>query len=263
MTAPSSANDNGNGGADPKGQRIGQHHLRPVLPKRFYQAAAVTPFEGGHAVTLDGRAVKTPAKAPLVLVSAALAQAVAAEWAAQDAVIDPAAMPLTRLANTAIDAVAKSAPAVAADIIAFAGTDALLYRAESPAELADRQRASWDPVLAWAERTFAARLTPAIGIRHVAQPPDALAAVARALQPHDPWRLAPLHVMTTLTGSALLALAVAHGAMTAEEAWAAAHVDEDWQIETWGQDAEADARRRARRTEMRAAALFLELIDAA
>lgn len=258
MTGASS--DNGNGSTRAEGARIGAEGLRPQLPKRFYKSAAAAPIEGGHAVTLDSRPVKTPAKAPLVVVSGPLAEAIAAEWAAQGTYIDPASMPLTRLANTTIDAVAKSADAVAADIVAFAGSDALLYRAESPADLAARQSASWDPVLAWAERALGARLTPATGIRHVAQPEVALRALARSLEPHDPWRLAPIHVMTTLTGSALLALSVAHGALSIADAWKAAHIDEDWQIENWGQDAEADARRALRSAEMTAAARFLELI---
>ena len=260
MTGPAEGKRNGNAGRE--GPRIGAGSLKAPLPKRFYNAASVVPAEGGHAITLDGRPVKTPAKAPLVLISAALAQAIATEWATQGTHIDPATMPLTKLANTTIDAVAGAADAVAADIVAFAGSDALLYRAEAPAELAGRQSASWDPILAWAERTVGARLMPTSGVLHVPQPLEALAAIARGLQPHDPWRLAPTHVMTTLTGSALLALSVAHDAMTAADAWKAAHIDEDWQIETWGEDAEADTRRAFRWAEMSAAARFLELTRA-
>lgn len=258
MTDPSSSNS-GNGHDKRTGPRISPESLKPQLPKRFYKEAGIAPAEGGYAVTLDGRPVRTPAKAPLVVVTEALAQALAGEWAAQRTHVDPATMPLTRLANTTIDAVSKSAPEVAADIVAFAGTDALLYGAESPAELVERQHASWDPVIAWAAKALGAHLIPAAGIRHVAQPAEALDAIALSLEPHDPWRLAPIHVMTTLTGSALLALSVSKGALDARQAWSAAHIDEDWQIERWGEDAEARARREFRWAEMNAAARFLEL----
>jgi len=239
---------------------VGKESLKAPLAKRFYSTSAAVPIEGGHAVMLDGHGVKTPAKNPLIVPTGAVASSIAAEWAAQGTYIEPATMPLTRLANTVLDAVAPSRDAVAADIVAFAGTDALCYRAEGPLELAARQAACWDPILAWAEGTLGARLAVTRGILHVTQPAEALAAISRNVGALDPWQLAPLHVMTTLTGSALLALAVARGACTAEEAWAAAHVDDDWQIEHWGADEEAASRGANRWVEMAAAARFLDLV---
>lgn len=233
--------------------------MQKPLAKRFYRSASVSdaaPFQ----VLLDGRAIKTPAKRALVLPTRAAAQAIADEWAAQETVINPASMPLTRFANTAIDAVADTQSAVAADIVSYAGRDLLCYRAEAPAELRDAQAAAWDPVLDWVLKTLDARFTVVTGIMPVDQADSALAAIAAALKPHDPFRLTALHVMTTLTGSALLATAHAHGFISADDAWTAAHVDEDYQIALWGEDDEASARRRARTTEFLAASRFLALL---
>ena len=239
---------------------LGKESLRPPLPKRFYKVASAVEHERGFAVTLDGRPVLTPAKARLVVPASALASAIAAEWNAQGQRIDPASMPLTRLANTTLDAVAGSLPAVAADIVAFAGNDLLCYRADAPAELVAQQAAAWDGILAWAAEDLGARFIATIGIRHVEQPRAATEAIARAISSFDAWQLAPVHVLTTLTGSALLALGVARGRSTVEAAWTAAHVDEDWQVAHWGEDAEATVRRQHRSTEMAAAARFLALV---
>jgi chaperone required for assembly of F1-ATPase len=258
MTQPG-ANDNGNVPDEaPPTARPGREPPQP-LPKRFYQQAQAEPVAGGHAILLDGRAVKTPRKLSLVVPSRDLAVEIAAEWAAQGERIDPQSMPLTRLANTALDAVADHAGAVRADIVSYAASDALLYRASEPIELAERQAAAWDPVLTWAAQSLNAQFVPATGIIHVAQPEAALAAMAAALEPYDGWRLAPLHVITTLTGSALLAIAVAHAALPVNEAWAAAHVDEDFQISRWGSDDEAEARRAHRWAQMQSAARFFAL----
>jgi chaperone required for assembly of F1-ATPase len=187
-----------------------------------------------------------------------LAAALADEWNAQVERIDPAAMPVTRLVNSAIDGVAPRMNEVRADVLAYAGTDLLCYRAGEPERLAASQARHWDPVLVWAERRLAVRFALAEGVMHVPQPDDTLAAVAAALERYDdPFALAALHVATTLTGSALLALALAEGKIGAEEAWAAAHVDEDWNMLLWGEDAEALARRARRLAEFRAAALAL------
>lgn len=237
----------------------GKESLAKPLPKRFYRAAAAAPSGEGHCVQLDGRPARTPGKAELRLPTRALAEAVAAEWAAQKSHIDPATMPLTRLANTAIDGVARREADVRADITKFAGSDLLCYRAAGPTELVARQSAAWDPVLEWAAETLGVRWVLAEGVMPVRQAPEAMAAVAKALEPHRAFALAAVHTMTTLTGSALLALAVAAGRLSAEEAWAAAHVDEDWQISQWGEDAEAAARRRRRWQEMAAAARLIEL----
>jgi chaperone required for assembly of F1-ATPase len=196
----------------------------------------------------------------LALPTRALAEAVAAEWEAQGERIDPATMPLTRLANSTIDGVIARQAEVRAEIVKYAGSDLLCYRAEGPEELIRRQAETWDPVLAWARAALGADFNVSQGVMPAAQPDAATEAVARALQPHGPFALAAIHVMTTLMGSARLALAHAHGPLSAEAAWVAAHVDEDWQISQWGEDAEAKARRDRRWAEMQAASRLLELL---
>jgi chaperone required for assembly of F1-ATPase len=252
----------GSDGKDNAGRLPGKEPLRAPLPRRFYASAAVAPSGDGYAVRLDGRPVRTPKKHLLALPTAPLAEAIAAEWNAQGERVDPDTMPLTKLANTALDGVVPHRAAVAADIVAYAGSDLLCYRAAAPEPLARRQRAAWDPVLAWAEAELGARFALGEGVMPVAQTAAALARIAAALDRFGPLQLAALHVMTTLTGSALLALAHALGRLTVEQAWAAAHVDEDWQVSQWGEDAEAAARRQHRLAEMRAASTFLRLADA-
>ena len=215
---------------------------------------------GGYRVQLDGKPVRTPAKALLALPTRALAEAVAGEWAAQREHIDPATMPLTRLANSAIDGVQGREAEVRADIVRYAGSDLLCYRASEPEGLVRRQAEMWDPVLGWARDALGARFAVAEGLMPLAQPDAAISAIAAALEGFDAFSLAALHVMTTLTGSALLALAHARGRLTAEQAWTAAHVDEDWQIGKWGEDAEAAARRQRRWCEMQAAGRMLALL---
>ncbi len=241
----------------PKGP-ITDTMMKP-LAKRFYKDVSVG--EGAFfQILLDGRVVKTPKKRALMLPTRALAGAVASEWAAQGAEINPAAMPLTRFANTAIDAVAESLEDVASDIVAYAASDLLCYRAEAPHDLALLQAKRWDPVIAWARDTLNARFTVVTGVMPVEQTPAALFPIASALQPHDAFRLTGLHVMTTLTGSALLALAHARGHLPAGDAWDAAHVDEDYQISLWGTDVEATDRRVRRRAEFDAAIRFLQCL---
>jgi chaperone required for assembly of F1-ATPase len=236
---------------------------RPQLRKRFYQRAHADEkpdnAEGGFAVLLDGKPVMTPARRPLAAPSRALAEAIADEWASQTGVIDPTAMPLTRLANVAIDAVADTPRPVAAEIEKYLGSDLLFYRAEGPEGLVERQALLWNPVLGWARDEFDARFVLAQGVMPVAQPGGAVAAVAKKI-PADAWRLAAVASVTTLTGSALLALALAHGALDAGAVWAAAHVDEDWQISQWGRDEIALARRAGREAEFQAAAAVLTLL---
>jgi chaperone required for assembly of F1-ATPase len=234
--------------------------MRPSsLPRRFYRQAGVEDREGGFLVVLDGRPVRTPARRALAAPSRALAAALAAEWDAQADIIDPATMPLTRLASAIIDGVAAAPALVAAEIEKYLGSDLLFYRAAEPQALVERQARRWDLVLAWAREALGARFVLAQGIVHAAQPPAALATV-RAVIPSDPWRLGALHAITTLTGSALLALALAHGQLTVDEAWDAAHVDEDWNMEQWGRDAIALERRAARFAETQAAATVLALV---
>lgn len=238
----------------------GKEALTPPLPKRFYKEVSVAPAEGGFAILLDGRPVRTPRKLPLVVPTRALADAIAEEWAAQKEHIDPRGMPLSKLAITAIDGVADHVAEVASDIVKLAGSDMLSYRAEAPEALGILQAAAWDPLLRWAESTLGVRLATAKGVMPVMQRPEALERIAAAVAPFDAMALASLHVMTTLTGSAILALAHAAGRITAEEAWTAAHIDEDWQIAQWGMDVEAAERRARRWQEMQAASRFLKLL---
>ncbi|GJE26118.1 ATP12 family chaperone protein [Methylobacterium organophilum] len=228
---------------------------KPPLPKRFYKQAAAEAGEGGFRLTLDGRNANTPARNRLSVPDRAIAEALAAEWEAQRAFIDPATMPLTRLVNSAIDGVASRMEAVAEDLCAYAGTDLVTYRAAEPERLVAAQAEAWDPVIDWAHEAFGARLILSEGVMHVAQPDTAVAALRQAvLTERNPFRLAALHAMTTLTGSLLIALAVLHRRLDAETAWAAAHVDETYQASIWGPDAEAEARLAYRRAEFDAAA---------
>jgi len=238
----------------------GKKPLAPPLAKRLYKTVTVEKGEGGFAILLDGRPVRTPKKLPLTVPTRGLADAIAAEWAAQGAHIDPATMPLSKLAITTIDGVARNMAEVAADIVKFAGSDLLCYRAEAPEALRGLQADAWDPVLRWVETEFGAHFALTRGVMPVHQSPEALKCIAAALEPYNAMALAALHVMTTLTGSAILALAHARGRLSAEAAWAAAHVDEDWQISQWGVDVEAAERRAKRWIEMQAASRFLALL---
>jgi chaperone required for assembly of F1-ATPase len=236
--------------------RAAQHAMRPPLKPRFYRRADVVETGDGFAVALDGRRPRTPARRPLAAPTRALGEALAAEWDAQRAHIDPARMPLTRLANTIIDGVAAAAPEIAAEIEKYLGSDLVCYRAQSPDGLVARQAQHWDPVLAFAREQLGARFVVTEGVRFVSQPAGAIAAARRAV-PLNPWRLGAVHAVMTLTGSALIALALAARALTSETAWAAAHVDEDWNMELWGRDELALQRRDFRFAEMQAAATVL------
>ena len=243
--------------------------MRPRLRSRFYRGVQVQEAgEGadGFAVLLDGKPVRTPARRVLAAPARALAEAIAAEWAAQRDTVDPAAMPLTRLANAIIDQVSVAPRPVRAEIEKYLGSDLLCYRASGPAELSARQAELWDPVLEWAQAEFGARFLLANGVMPVAQPAAAIAAAAAAIpcdggETRELWRLGALNVVTTLTGSALLALALAAGRLGAEGAWAAAHADEDWNIEFWGHDALALERRAYHFSELQAAATVLALLS--
>ena len=231
---------------------------RPALRRRFYDRVAVEAAEG-YAVTLDARPVRTPARRALTAPTPAIAQAIAEEWQAQREMVDPATMPLTRLANAIVDGVAVSPRPVAAEIEKYLASDLLFYRAGGPQQLRERQAAHWDPVLAWARDALGADFRLGEGIVHVAQPGTALNSAGAAI-PTDPWRLGAMHVVTTLSGSALIAIAMARGASAAEAARQAAHVDEDWNMEQWGRDEMALKRRAFRFAEFAAAALVLSAL---
>ena len=234
-----------------------QRAMRPQLRRRFYAHAGFAVREGAFAILLDGRPVKTPARRVLAAPTQALAEALAAEWESQLEFVDAETMPLTRLANSIIDGVAEAPAAVAADAEKYLASDLVYYRAEGPEGLVARQAAMWDPIMAWARDVLDARLASTRGMAFLAQPPSALAAAGRAI-PRDPWRLGAFHAVTTLTGSALIALAVLHRRFTAKDAWQAAHVDEDWNAERWGEDQLALERRALRWAEMQAACLVLQ-----
>lgn len=253
--------DTKDGLSDPDPVRRAQIQSKLPLPKRFYKQAAVAEHDGAFAVELDGRVVKTPARQNLSLPTRAAAQLIADEFSAQDKEIDPARMPATRLANTAIDGIVNDPQAVLEDVLRFASSDMLCYRAGSPERLVNRQTELWDPVINWAASHLGARFALAEGVMHVEQPREALGAFSAHLGAFtDPFAIASLHTITTLTGSAILALAVAKGEVSGAEAWELAHVDEDWTIEHWGEDAEAAARRAMREREMIAAVKMLEAV---
>lgn len=233
---------------------------RPQLARRFYTSAAVRADGAGFAVLLDGRVAKTPAHQALAAPARALAEAVATEWENQQDVVDPTRMPLTRLLNSIIDGVVPAPVPVAAEIAAYLGSDLVFYRADAPDGLVSRQAALWDPIVAWAREVLGARFILSQGVVFVAQPDEALRA-ARAAIPEDPWRLGAVHAMTTLTGSALLALAVFKRGLGVDDAWLAAHVDEDWNMALWGRDQMALERRASRFAEVQAAATLLQHLD--
>jgi chaperone required for assembly of F1-ATPase len=228
--------------------------------KRFYARADVVEAAGGFAITLDDKPIRTPSGRALTAPSREIADAVAGEWQAQAELIDPLTMPFTRFANSVVDAVVDRVDAVTEDVAKYLGSDLLFYRAGHPEGLVAREAAHWDPVLFWAADALGAHFILAEGIVHVRQPDTAVAA-ARAALSSDPWSIAALHVITTLTGSALLALALLHGVLDQDRVWAAAHVDEDWNIEKWGIDEEVAARRAARWVDFRAAAGILKSLN--
>lgn len=213
-----------------------------------------------RGIRLDARPLRTPARAALILPTDALAEAIAAEWRAVGETIDPRAMPLTGLANAAIDRVAPDRGSFAHGIAAYAESDLLCYRAEAPATLVERQVAAWDPPLRWAERRYGVAFVVTHGIVHIAQPAATIARMAETVVAYDDFRLAALQTLTTISGSLVLALAVAEDAMTRDAAWAAADIDEIWQAEQWGEDSLARAARENRRAAFIAAAEMLSLL---
>lgn len=246
--------------SDPDPVRRAQIQMKQPLVKRFYKDVTIGEIDGGYAILLDGRPVKTPAKQALAVPTQPAATLLATEWDGQKEHVNPLKMPYTRLVNTAIDGIGNAIDPVFDDIVNFAGTDLVCYRAGNPQSLVEMQTQNWDPVLDWASSTLGANFITAVGIIHRQQPERAIDAFSAGLSRHrTPLKLASLHTVTTLTGSALIALAFAEKRLSAAESWRVAHVDEDWNVLQWGTDAEAEARRAARWVEMKAAA---ELFDA-
>lgn len=228
--------------------------------KRVYREVSLGSGLDGLQLLLDGRPAMTPGKRPLALPTPALAEAVAAEWRAQGDRVEPETMPLTQLACTTIDLTLANEQAIQESLVAYAGTDLLCYRADRPAALVSRQEQLWQPLLDWAESEFAAPLAVTTGIMAVTQPPGSLAALAAAVGAHRGFRLTALAQLVQATGSLVVGLAVAHSRLSAAEAFSAAELDESWQLETWGEDAMALARRRKLAADIEAAARFLALL---
>jgi chaperone required for assembly of F1-ATPase len=240
-------------------QERARQAARAPLRKRFYTNVGVAEADGGFAVTLDGKPIRTPSGRQVVIPARELADAVASEWADQKETLDPVSMPLTRLANSVVEGVIDRVALVSDDLAKYFQSDLLFYRAGHPEALVTREAEHWDPVLFWAADTLGAHFILSEGIMHVRQPDQAIEAACAAL-PADPWSIAALHVITTLTGSALLALAVLHGVRDADQVWAAAHVDEDWNADQWGVDEEAAGRRAARLKDFNAAVAVLQAV---
>ncbi|MFT6912236.1 MAG: chaperone required for assembly of F1-ATPase [Paracoccaceae bacterium] len=210
-------------------------------PKRFWTQTSVINEEGNWTVRLDNRPVKTPAKAPLVVPTEAMAQAIAKEWQAQGEKIDPRTMPMTRSANAAIDKVIPQMPQVVAMIAEYGTSDLLCYRAESPEGLIERQAVAWDPLLEWAASELNAPLKVMTGVMYAAQPDESLAALGRALAGFNAFEITAMGDLVSLSGSLVIGLAVARGLMPASELWDRSRIDENWQTEHWGFDDEAVA----------------------
>lgn len=241
---------------DERMRRIITSPIERKLPRKFYKSVEVSDL---NAILLDGRAVKTPMKNTLALPNRALAEAVAAEWVAQVRVIDSELMPITKLANTALDRATAEREHVLGEIVAYAGSDLVCYWADRPPELVQLQRKHWQPVLVWANVTLPAQFRHASSITHIAQDDASLAAVRKRAETLDNWQLTGVYILMTLMGSSLLALKLQAGG-DADAAWAAAHVDEDYQTSQWGEDSEAILRRTGRRREFDGLVQFFELL---
>ena len=228
--------------------------------KRFYKDVAVISGEAAHEIQLDGRPVRTPARAALALPTARLAEAVAEEWRRQGDTVDPRSMPFTGLANGAIDQIAPNRESFAAGIANYGTSDLLCYRAEGPAELVEREAAAWDPLLDWARRRYDVTFRVTQGIIPVDQPPETLERLDAAVRAFDPFPLAGLSTLVTLSGSLVCGLAIVEGGHDADAIWTASEIDEAWEVEQWGEDAEAAARSARRREEFAMARRFCELV---
>ncbi|MET0428234.1 MAG: ATP12 family protein [Microvirga sp.] len=251
-------------GGEPDPMRSAQAGLKTALPRRFYKEAGLAERDGLFTLVLDGRPARTPGRQVLGVRSRPLAEALVREWADQGDEIDPTGMPVTRIVNSAIDGVAPRRIEVADDLARYAETDLVFYRAGEPRRLADAQEQAWAPILDWAGEVIGARFILAEGVMHVRQPARSTLAVRDLVRAQTaPECLAALHVMTTLTGSVLIALAHALGRIDADVAWDAAHVDERFQESVWGEDHEAMVRRQSRKAEFLAASRVFRLAAAA
>ena len=229
--------------------------------KRFWKDVAVVAAEGGWSVELDERPIRTPARELLVVPTEALAQAIANEWSSVGERVDPRAMPLTGLANAAIDRVTPDKATFAADLAKYSEADLACYRADTPQKLVERQAEQWDALLSWARRRFDVDFVTTAGITHVQQPPATIDRLSHAVAALNPFQLAGLLPLITTGGSLIAALAVLEGGFTPDQAWEAVSVDDRWQLEQWGADEEAETALENRRADFMAASRFLELLS--
>ena len=229
--------------------------------KRFWKQADAVERDGGWGVELDGKPLRTPARDLLTVPTKALAEAIASEWNEVGDKIDPGTLPLTGLANAAVDRVAPDKEAFAKGIARYAEADLACYRAEGPSALVDRQTESWDALIGWGRRRFDLDFRTTRGIVHVDQPAATVDRLSHAVAALDPFRLAGLSPLVTISGSLLAALGVLEGTLMPDQAWDAVTVDDRWQLEQWGSDAEAEAAIDNRRRDFMAAARFLELLN--
>lgn len=229
--------------------------------KRFWKETRAEEVEGGWGITLDARPVRTPARHAVVVPVRAIADEIASEWDAQEGKVDPRTMPMTRMAATCLDRVAPEMTTVADSVAAYGETDLLCYRADGPAELVQRQEIGWNPALDWVAERYGARLNVGAGVMHIPQPPSACASLRNAVTAEGAWGLTSLSELTTLSGSLVLGLAVRHGWLGAEEAWALSRIDEQWNIEQWGDDEVAAAQSAKRYADFMLAARTIALIE--
>ena len=227
--------------------------------KRFWKATAAVETEGGYKIELDGRPVKTPAKTLLVVPTAEMAAAVASEWDAQKDLIDPLTMPVTRGANAALDKVAIQRDEVIEMLAAYGDTDLLCYRAAGPEELITRQAVEWDPLLAWARKTYGVIMKTGEGVMHIAQDPRNLVRFTAELSKMTPFQIAAAHDLISLSGSMVIALAVIEKHLKVERGWAVSRIDEEWQFEKWGEDEDARALESIKRQSFSDAAKFYQM----
>lgn len=244
---------------EPVRLKVADPHAKPKLRKRVYETVAVVDLDGGFGIALDGRALNTPGKSPLITPSRPLAEAVAQEWNAQKENIDPATMPLSKLLNTAIDRVSPLRTEVIADLLSFIDADALCYRAETPQPLVDRQHVVWQPVLDWLAATHGITLSVAAGIMPHSQSPETAEAIERVLTAYDDTTLTASQATASLTSSLALGIALADQHLSGEEVFAASQLEETWQIEQWGEDAEALKRRTILKSDINAVEQFVAL----
>jgi chaperone required for assembly of F1-ATPase len=242
---------------DDRMKRLMTAEFKKQLPRKFYTSVDVS---DGNGILLDGKPVKTPLKSAFVVPNRNLAEAVAAEWRAQEKVIDPETMPLTKLANTALDRATAERAHVIEEIVQYAGSDLVCYWADRPPELVDLQRKHWQPVLGWAAAEIPACFKHTTAMSHVVQDEGVLHRIRDYADRLNPWQLTGLYLLTTLTGSALLSMMLQTQTADPDEIWAAAHVDEDYQISQWGEDFEAAERRKGRRREFEGLVRFLDLL---